>query len=47
MSSPIDEIVHSTYLPKLGQEKGEGNGSVLRCNDLLFNKNKENFIDRI
>ena len=40
MSSPVGESVDTAYLQILGQEKGEGNGSVSRCENLLL-KHKE------
>ena len=40
MSPPLEEFAHSAYLQILGQEKGEGNGSVSRCGNLLL-KHKE------
>ena len=35
-SPPMEEFVHSANLQILGQEKGEGNGSVSRCGNLLL-----------
>ena len=32
----MEEFVHSANLQILGQEKGEGNGSVSRCGNLLL-----------
>ena len=43
MSSPVEEFVHSAYLQILGQEEGEGNGSVSRCGNLLL-KQKEDLL---
>ena len=35
-SPPMEEFVHSANLQILGQEKGEGNGSVSRCGNILL-----------